>query len=160
MIDLGDEAVTSHLHSGCALLVGTIGADGQPWASRGWGLTVIDADAGRLRLLVEADDPETVARLRAGGRVAITATSVINFKSIQVKGRGVAIVELTEDDQRRRDQYVHDLVHDIHSVEGYAKDVLESWARRRVVPCIVEVDTSFDQTPGPSAGAAVDRGTA
>lgn len=154
MIDLADEAVAGHLHSGCGLLVGTIGTDGRPRAARAWGLTIVDPGARRVRLLIEADDVLTLANLRAGGRVAITGTSVQTFTSIQLKGRCVAIEAPTEADEARRVQYTRDFLDDITVHEGYPMEALERWADHRVVPCVVEVDSSFDQTPGPSAGVA------
>jgi hypothetical protein len=157
MIDLGDVATTEFLHSGCALLVCTVGADPSPWASRAWGLTVVDAEAGRVRLLVEADDHITVANIRGGGSVAVTATNVMTFRSMQLKGRGLGIEQPTPEDGSKRDQYTRDFLHDVHAANGYPVDVMERWARRPIFASLVVVDSSYDQTPGPSAGLVIDR---
>jgi len=160
MINLGDATTAEYLHSGCALLVCTVGADGHPRAGRAWGLTVVDAEAGRVRLLVEADDHITVANIRGGGAVAITATSVMTFRSMQLKGRGLGIEQPTPEDGAKRDQYTHDFLRDVYATNSYDMDIMERWARRPIVASLIEVDSSYDQTPGPSAGVAIDRGVA
>jgi hypothetical protein len=157
MIDLDDQATKDFLHSGCALLICTVGRNGQPRAGRAWGLTVVDAEAGVLRLLLEGDDPVTVANVRAGNPIAVTATSVSDFHSIQFKGRGLTVEDPTPADEAKRDQYTADFLQDVYLVNGYPMDVMQRWAGRPVVPCHVVVDCAFDQTPGPSAGVAIDR---
>jgi len=158
MIDLGDRATVKFLDSGCALLVCTVSADGQPHAGRAWGLSVVDVDAHLLRLLVEADDAVTVANVRAGRAIAVTATSVRTFHSLQLKGRALSLEELTPADEAKQAQYTSDFLKDILDTSKYAPDVMCRWAERPVTPCFVTVDVSFDQTPGPSAGATIDRG--
>jgi len=135
----------------------TVGADGHPRASRAWGLTVVDAHAGRVRLLVEADDHITVANIRGRGAVAITATNVMTFGSMQLKGRGLGIEQPTAEDTAKRDQYTHDFLDDVHAANSYPMDVMERWAGRRIIAALIEVDSLYDQTPGPSAGVAIDR---
>jgi hypothetical protein len=160
MIDLDDPTTKQFLHSGCALLLCTVNADGQPHAGRAWGLTVVDAQAGLIRVLIEVDDPVMVANARAGNLISVTATGVMTFHSLQLKGRAVQVEsQLTSADQDKYRQYTDDFLEDIHSTDGYPMSVMRPWAERRLVPCIVEVDTSFDQTPGPSAGSVLDRET-
>src|SRR5437879_1467956 len=64
------------LEAGNALIVGTVDPAGQPHATRAWGLEVVDADGGRVRIVLPGDDPVTVENLRTTGRLALTATSV------------------------------------------------------------------------------------
>jgi hypothetical protein len=156
MIDLGDDDVSAFLHSGCALIVGTLGADGQPCASRGWGLTIVDVDAGLIRVLVEADDATTIANIHAGGPIAVTATDVTSYRSMQLKGTPVRLETATAEDLAKRDEYTTDFTQKIHETDGYPLASLQhAFARDHVVPCIIEVDSTFDQTPGPRAGMAI-----
>ena len=160
MIDLDDPATKEFLHSGCALLVCTVNADGSPHAGRAWGLTVVDAEAGLVRVLLEGDDPVMIANARAGNAIAVTATGVLTFHSIQMKGRPVRIEHhMTETDEAKAAQYADDFLDDIHATEGYPMEIMRRWTEHPLVPCIVEVETTFDQTPGPSAGAVLDRGS-
>ena len=157
MIALDDPATISFLHSGCALLISTVDGDGMPHAGRAWGLTVVDAEAGLLRLLLEADDAVTVANVYAARPIAVTATNVANFHSIQLKGCAVSVEVRTPDDEAKQAQYTADFLADVHEANFYPIELMERWADRQVVPCLVTVDSSFDQTPGPSAGVAIDR---
>jgi hypothetical protein len=159
MIDLADPATSQFLHSGCALQICTVEPDGRPHAGRAWGLTVVDAEAGLIRLLVEADDAVTVTNLRDGRAMSLTATNVTNFHSMQLKGRGLTIDVPTEADEAKHAQYTNAFLMDVHHSNGYAMELMQRWAGRPVVPGLVTVDSSFDQTPGPSAGAATDRGS-
>jgi hypothetical protein len=157
VIDLDDSDASAFLHSGCALLVGTIGADGLPRACRAWGLTVVDADRAVVRVLVEDDDPVTMKNIRDDGRIAVTATSVSTHRSVQLKGRVVTTEEPTADDDVVRRRYTDLLVADIIDVHRYSPAILTRWARSQVVACTIDVTESFDQTPGPSAGSVIDK---
>jgi len=148
-----DEALIRMLHSGCALLVGGADSTGRPHASRGYGLTVMDGEPVRVRLLVDADDATTLDNLQPNAPVAITAASVPNLSSVQLKGRVVQLQPVNEVDEAKRVQYSSDLTNDIHRTDGDQLAVIRPWSERSVVACIVEVEATFDQTPGPSAGA-------
>lgn len=150
-----DDEMIRFLHTGCALLVGTVAADGTPHAGRAWGLEVVDAAAGRIRLLVEADDAVTLANLQLGAPVAVTGADVRTLHSIQLKGRVVAVGAATEADEARRVRYTDDFIADIHDTDGMAPGPLHSWARTRIVACDIDASASFDQTPGPAAGSPV-----
>src|SRR5436190_23252791 len=63
---LGPETA-AFLEHGCVLIVATVGPDGEPRASRGWGVTLLDGEPTRLRLLLDADDPIAIGHLAAGG---------------------------------------------------------------------------------------------
>ncbi len=148
-----DESTMKLLHSGCALLVGTVDASRRPHGGRAWGLTVVEVDPVRVRLLVDAADATTLANLQPNALVAITAASVPTLRSVQMKGRVVRTEAADEADEAKRLQYTTDFTNDIHNTDGDPLVVVRHWANRGVVACIVEVDATFDQTPGPSAGA-------
>lgn len=154
-MDVFDEAMIEFLHAGCSLLVGTVDATGKPHAGRGHGLTVLDPQSGRLRLLVNLDDAPTVANLQTGASVAITTASVRTLHSVQMKGHVVCVEAATETDEAKRDQYTADFTNDIHETDGDSLEMLRRWAACRIVSCVVDVDSSFDQTPGPSAGSPI-----
>lgn len=155
-----DDDIIEFLHSGCALLVGTVDEFGRPHAGRGLGLTVLDATAGVVRLLAAADEPDTMANLRPGAPVAITAASVRTLRSFQVKGHVEAVEPCGEADRRKQQQYTDDFIGDIHEVDGDAPATLQRWTDHPAVACVVRLDASFDQTPGPSAGSQVGARTA
>ncbi len=127
--DVFDESMIEFLHSGCALLVGTVDGSGRPHAGRGWGLTVLDPDAQRVRLLVDAADDITLANLQPNALVAITTASVRTLHSVQMKGTVVFVEPSTESDEAKRVQYTSDFAGDIHDTDGEPMELLERWAR-------------------------------
>lgn len=159
MIDLDANEVSALLNTGCGLLVGTIGGDGLPRVCRAWGLRVEDAGSSLVRVLVEDGDPLTMRNIRDNGRIAVTATSVHNHRSIQLKGRVVSTEAPTAEDEALREHFTDLYLTGISDEHGYPPQELAGWARRHVVACVVELAESFDQTPGPSAGAVIDTST-
>lgn len=157
MIDIADPATEEFLHSGPSLLTCTVDGDGQPHVSRAWGVTIVDADSGLLRLLMHADDSIALTNIRAGRPIALTATNVTNFHSLQFKGLGVSVEDVTTADDAKQAVYTDAFLTDIHVANGYPMDLIQRWARRATLPCLITVDSSFDQTPGPSAGVAIDQ---
>lgn len=151
-----DDDLVPFLESGCALVLGSTGSGGAPYAARGWGLDVLDAAAGRIRaIVVDADLPF----LGEGGPVAVTCTSVRTLHSIQLKGR-VEAVEATASpaDADRSRRYADDYLGDIVESDGLPLGVIQRMLPTRPLAAItVVVDQLFDQTPGPAAGAALHR---
>lgn len=154
-----DEATRAHLHSGCALIIGTVDADGMPHASRGWGCTVVHADPGartaQLRLIVPADDATLLENLTGTGFISITSADVPTLRSLQLKGRVVRTEPAGDTDLATFEQYCSAFFTDIHETDGEPLDILEGWRPGQVAACVVDVDQLYDQTPGPSAGATV-----
>jgi hypothetical protein len=142
--------------SGCALLVGTVSADGEPHAGRGWGLDVLSEEPLRIRVLLDAEDVATVERAAEGGAIAVTATSVRTLHSVQLKGRATS-VEADAGDAARAQRYIAAFFHDIQDTDGTTMDLLDRFVPLGYVGCTVEVEERFDQTPGPAAGAAIGR---
>ncbi len=152
-----DEETAALLTSGCALIVGTVGADGEPHAGRGWGLDVLDdgADLARLRVLLDAGDERTVEHAAAGWAIAVTATSVRNLRSVQLKGRALSIEVAGREDLDRAERYIDAFFTDINETDGTPLDLLQRFVPLGYVACTVEATERFDQTPGPGAGARV-----
>ncbi len=90
--------MVSFLQSGCALVVGTVGEDGVPLASRGWGLDV-DAGERSARLLLPAVDPALRNTISRDSRIAVTATNVRTLRSVQLKGLVRDVEPVTEADR-------------------------------------------------------------
>lgn len=152
-----DDATTRHLHSGCALLIGTVSADGRPHAARGHGVRVLDADPLRIRLVLSAEDAVLLENLRGDGRIAITTADVATLHSIQMKGVAAPVEPATDADHAIAASYTDQFLTDIEHIDRYPRPLLDAWAVTTYVACTVTVDEIFDQTPGPSAGA-VTRG--
>lgn len=152
-----DDETTTFLESGCSLIVGTVAVDGEPHAGRGWGLDVASAgDEPQVRLLLDVDDARTVEHAAAGGAIAITATSVRTLRSVQLKGRTLALEVATPDDAERAQRYIDQFFTDIRETDGTDAAVTSRLVPIGYVACAVEVHERFDQTPGPGAGARIE----
>ena len=150
-----DDETTAFVHSGCALILGTVDAGGEPCAGRAWGLTV--ADEPRLvRLLVDADDEVTVRNITDGAAIAVTAGSIRTLRSVQFKGRVTGTEPAGPDDLAKADAYCAEMFTDIHETDFTPMELLEALRPHRLAACTVQVEERFDQTPGPTAGARVE----
>lgn len=150
-----DDATVTFVEGGKSIVVGTVGDDGLPHGSRAWGVSVLDPEAMRLRLLISSDDAEMIARLRPDAAIALTVSDVRTLLSLQLKGRVLGVQAASSHDLDRRRRYLDEFLWEIHDTDGDALDKLERWAERPIVACLVEVQELFDQTPGPAAGAQV-----
>jgi hypothetical protein len=148
-----DAATAEFLEGGCALIVGAVAPDGEPHASRGWGLTVLSDDPLVCRLLLPADDAPGLAHLAADAPIAITAADVPTLRSLQLKGRSLRVEPADDEDAERADRYVTAFFGDIITVDRLPADRLERLRPPGYAACVVVIDEVYDQTPGPGAGA-------
>lgn len=146
------------VEGGCALIVATVGADGAPLATRGWGLTVLDGEPLRVRLLLNADEHGALANLASTRAIAVTAADVPTLRSVQLKGRVVGFDDADDADLDKVRRYTEALFDDIERADGAQRSILRRWRAARHVACVVEVDEGYDQTPGPGAGAPLGGG--
>lgn len=147
--------VRTLLGGGSSLIVGTVDDDGMPFAGRAWGIEVLDpSDHPRLRVLLDADDLGTRAHASAGRAIAITAADVRTLVSVQVKGRVLSVEAApTGEDRTCHAEFVSSFFGAITDSDGTDRALLDRFAPFDVIPCIVEIDEVYDQTPGPTAGA-------
>jgi len=148
---------TAFVEAGPALIVGTVGTDGAPHATRGWGLTVLDRGIGELRLLLDADDDQARANLVETGAIAITATDVPTLRSMQMKGTCTEVAPATDLDMERSARYRDAFFTDIEAIERTPRELPERLAPTALSACTVRVGELFDQTPGPAAGTPMQR---
>jgi hypothetical protein len=150
-----EPATREFLEGGCALIVGTVGTDGEPHASRGWGLDVLGDDPPVVRLLLDAGDGVAVGHAAARGQIAVTAASVRTLRSTQLKGTSLALEPADQGDGDRAQRYIDQFFTDIGETDGTAPEVLARLVPAGYVACTIRVDERFDQTPGPGAGAPI-----
>ena len=143
------------LESGCGILVGSVGPDGAPHASRGWGMTVLDPVDLRLLVVLESNDVVAAENLAPGRPIAITGAEVPTLRAMQLKGRSLGVEAATEADVERAARYADAFFGDIERADGDAREVLERILPLGYVVCTVAIDELYDQTPGPGAGARI-----
>lgn len=146
--------VMSIIEAGTSLIVGTVGPDGEPRASRAFALTVVDPDANVVRLVLSADDPIVVANL-ATGALAVTAADVRTLRSVQLKGRITQIEPPTVDDLATAHEHAELFFAAIADTDGHPPSLTRQLLPIDSIAVEMVVEELFDQTPGPSAGSRV-----
>ena len=153
------ETVAADLESGCAMIVGTTGPEGEPFAARGWGITEALTDGADFRVFLDATDAPTLANLANHGAVAITCGDVRTLRSRQFKGRAVTMEPATPEDRAFVRRHCDDFIAAIVETDGSPADQVERLVPADYVACLVAVDTQYNQTPGPSAGTSLTDGS-
>jgi hypothetical protein len=151
------EATARLLEGGCAFIVGAVLDDGGPYATRGWGMTLLPGEPVRARLLLAADDAVVATALAAGRAIAVTAADVPSLRSVQLKGRSLGVTAGTDDDRARAARFADAFFGDIARTDGTDRRVLERMVPADYVACTITIEELFNQTPGPEAGAVMER---
>lgn len=150
-----DPETVALLESGCSLSVATVCPDGAPYASRGWGLTVLP-DGARVRLLLDADDRAAVVNLAGGGAIAVTGVAVPTLRAVQIKGEADEPLATSDaGDLARAARHADSFFSDVSSIEGTPVALLERLRPAAFAVCTVTVTEVYDQTPGPAAGSRI-----
>lgn len=150
------EDLVDFLESGVSILVGTRNAARRPETARACGAQV-GADREHLSIFLGASwSGRTVEDLEETGLVAVGFSRMLDHFSIQVKGDEAVVRSATEEErivpERYRAAYVEQLY-----MGGLPRSLT---TRFRVWPAKVvtfRVREIFVQTPGPGAGAPLDR---
>ena len=139
------------LESSCAMIVGTVDHDGLPEATRGWGLEVLGPS--KARVLLSSNATTTLENLRTTGVIALTVTHFFTLVSFQLKGRALTVAPATAEDRIGFDRFCAGCIHAIHELDGTPEELIGRLMPPGIVACVMTVESVFDQTPGPSAGA-------
>ena len=142
------------IESGAGLVLGTVDSRGTPRGVRAWSATVVDRRSQTVRVVFGADDAVAVENM-ASGRVALTAADVSTFRSVQMKGRVVAVESPTDGDiELTRDQ-TERFFAALLVTDGNPIEMLQRMLPVETMVVELEVDEQYDQTPGPGAGASL-----
>jgi hypothetical protein len=147
-----DPEAVAILESGCSISVATVGPDGSPHASRGYGITVLP-DGAHVRLLLDAEDA-TLANLAGGGAIAVTGAAVPTLRAVQLKGKADEPVATCDPAElARAARHIESFFTDVNRTEGTPLALLERLRPTAFAVCTITVAEVFDQTPGPGAGS-------
>src|SRR5689334_13337064 len=106
-------------------------------ATRAWGLTVLSAEAGECRLLLDRNAERALANLESTRAIAVTCADVPTFYSVQLKGTLVRFEPATEADCDRSNAYVDAFFSDIISTDGSDLTSLHQMRPNEIVASIV-----------------------
>lgn len=153
------EELADFVASGVSVLVGTRDAAWAPDAVRGMGARVEAAGRELSVFLPCATAGTSLANLTDNGRIAVCFSRAADHRSIQVKGRVVAISPADDEDHRAIDRYRNLLV-DSWSFVGVPRRLTLRMAAWPAVTVRFTVDALYEQTPGPVAGTPIALGDA
>lgn len=150
------EDLVDYLESGVSLLVGTRSKDLRPEAARACGAQVAK-DREHLSIFIPAKwQTRTYADIEDNGLVSVGFSRMLDHYSIQIKGDAATVRAATEAEriipERYRAAYVEQLY-----MGGLPRSLT---TRFHVWPAKVvtfRVQDIFVQTPGPGAGAPLER---
>ena len=152
-----DEATTAFLLSGCSLIVGGLTPDGEPFATRGWGVRIGEGD--HVRVVVGVADLRRLDVVDGHHRrLAVTGADVPSLRSVQVKGDVVGSEDVDEADLAQHRSVCDQVVADGQRTDGTARHLMERLVPADLVTVVVRVTELFDQTPGPRAGQPLAAG--
>jgi hypothetical protein len=153
------EDLVELFESGVSILVGTTSRAKTPEATRAVG-AVVHADRQRLTVFLPTDvAARPLANLEANGLVAVGFSSVLDHRTLQVKGKAEEVRPANADE--------HELIRRYHAafgetlyVTGIPRAVtrrLNVWPATAVTFVVTDI---FLQTPGPKAGERLGAGSA
>ncbi len=142
------------LEGGVSVIIGSCDVTGQPECVRGVGVRV-ESDRACLTLFLPiATGARTLQNLDANPAVAVCFSRPIDHRTLQIKGRAVAVGVAPDDARPVVERYVIAFAEATHLV-GLPRALsrrLTAWPAAEVR---VEVERFFQQTPGPGAGGEI-----
>jgi hypothetical protein len=147
-----DDDLVAFLRGPTSAFLGSADAMGTPDATRIVGMTAIGE--ARLRILISAQAETARRNAVVGARVAVLVTDITSYRSVQWKGRVVAVEARSPGDTVLIDQHISAFRGSSEKVGISAAEVWKLFAIDGV-PLTVEVEESWDQTPGPHAGHSI-----
>jgi hypothetical protein len=145
-----DPALAAFLEGGCAQNVATSDGDGDPTIGRAWGLRVSNDRV--VRAIIGADTA-TSANLGFACRIAVLLIDVSSYRSVQIKGSVVGIESPSLDDEDVYDVYRQEFTAALVAEDRTTP--LDDALPASIVAVTIDVDSVFDQTPGPDAGRSI-----
>jgi hypothetical protein len=154
MASLIPDDLVELFESGVSILVGTRDTSLRSEATRGVGV-VVHPDRDRLTVFLPVDvSARAIANLRDNGCVAVGLSSMLDHKTLQVKGRLEEIRDATDADREVIARY-HVAFAEILAITGIPRAIsrqLNVWPCHAVTFIATDL---FLQTPGPNAGERV-----
>lgn len=146
-----DNELKELLESGVAATAATADEDGRPHLAIAWGPRV-HPDGTAVTIFLEVARAEiALADLRTTQRIALTVADPVSYRSVQLKGRQLAVTEADDADrawvQRHREAFMVTT-----ALVGESPVAVRNRWMEDVLRVDFQVEQAFDQTPGPDAG--------
>jgi hypothetical protein len=139
------------LETGVAIMVATRDAELRTHVTRGWG-GYLDTETGHLSLaLTDYPGSGVIPDLEANGLIAVSLARPVNYQSMQLKGMIASIGDCTTEERARVNAHVARFVEE--TVLVGSPRTIGRIAGSEFIQVRVAIDHSYEQTPGPDAGA-------
>jgi hypothetical protein len=150
-----DSGLADFLGLPVMLVAAVRSVQGKAAIARGMGVR-LGADRAHVDFLVSRMQwPDAVLGLEAGAPVALTACDPTNYRTIQIKGRLVAVTDADAGDLMLGKEYRDRIFANLRAL-GVEDRQIACWlAAEDLVRLRFSPVTVFDQTPGQGAGAAL-----
>jgi hypothetical protein len=145
------EELAEFIQSGVSIQLGTRDARLVPDCVRLVGARVEPGRKEVTLFLPRATGAKSLANLRDNGRIAVCFSRPADHRSIQLKGRILALDDATPSDRPVVDRY-RAALSDVLSVLGVPPRTLSRISHWPCTAARFQVDSVFVQTPGPGAG--------
>jgi hypothetical protein len=138
---------------GVAVIVATVGPDGRPAITRGWG-PLYDTESRTLTIALTAPaGSATLTNLEANGAIAVTGSQPLTYRTVQVKGVVDHVEAPSEQDRARAHEHLQRFVSDVIQL-GITSEA-DSLFLGDLRTVTFEARELYDQTPGPDAGRSL-----
>ncbi len=139
-------------HTGISVLIGTADATGAPDCVRGTGVRIWPGACQLTLLMPQVTGGTSIENLRATGKVAVALSEIRTHRTMQVKGRVLAIREGSAEDRADAKHYVGMFAEQLALI-GEPYELTRTFGYWPLWAIDVDIETVFAQTPGPAAGA-------
>jgi Pyridoxamine 5'-phosphate oxidase len=152
-----EHGLAEFLASGVAIMVGSCDDTGACEIARGWGARLRPSDGVVELCLGETMSGRTVKNLEQNGRVTATFMQPTTYRSVQLKGRCVAIRAPSQEDRMRVARHREAFAREVIQVGVPPELAPRLWGEEHdgLVKIAFEFDQRFNQTPGAGAGRAL-----
>ena len=154
-----DEAHAAFMESGVSMHVASRGPANVPSVARALGC-LIAPDRNRVTVFLSAAQaPDVVADLRASRMAAAVFSQPSTHRTIQIKGDDATVGALAAGDLARAAAYADALVRDLQMLgfsEAFGRALVDCNSADLVAVAFTP-KAAFRQTPGPNAGAPLER---
>lgn len=139
------------VEGGASIIVATVDARGRPETVRCAGATVA-ADRARVEIFIPAlTGARTRANLETGSAISATICRVVDYHTVQLKGRCAGVREARPDERDLTIAYRAAFTESLYHV-GMSRAVVRRLAVWPAFVVELAVQAIFEQTPGPNAG--------
>jgi hypothetical protein len=146
--------VAAFCTGGVSIVIGVVGADGRPVASRAEACRVDPGGPVRLIFSGTGND-DLLAAVRQGGPIAATFSDPRTNRSLQIKGSRLVAARVVPADLEALERQVRAFAEALQAI-GYSRAFGEAYCKvlsGDANAASFEPVAAFEQTPGPTAGA-------